>query len=62
MLRRATLEAALDRLLNAVEGVLADLDDLDGDPDLEEQCEDEGAQCEDEGHDSDREEDRADYG
>lgn len=52
---RATLEAALDRLLSAVDAVIADLDALDGDPDVEEVCEDEGGACEDEGADSERE-------
>jgi hypothetical protein len=33
--RRQTLEAALDRLLAAVEAAVADLDQLDGDADLE---------------------------
>ena len=33
--RRRLLETALDRLLGAVEACLADLDALDGDPDLE---------------------------
>jgi hypothetical protein len=37
------------RLEAAVEAAIAALDALDGDPDLEAQCEDEGAQCEDEG-------------
>ncbi len=39
----------LHRLELAVERAIAALDALDGDPDLEEQCEDEGAQCEGEG-------------
>lgn len=54
---RALLEQSLDRLLTAAEAVVADLDALDGDPDFELECEDEGAQCEDEGFDSDREPD-----
>lgn len=33
--RRQVLESALDRLLDAVEAALADLDALDGDPDVE---------------------------
>lgn len=33
--RRLMLEAAVERLLSAVDGVLADLNALDGDPDLE---------------------------
>jgi len=33
--KRQLMEAALDRLLSAVEGVLADLDTLDGEADLE---------------------------
>lgn len=36
-------------LEDAVERALAALDALDGDPDFEAQCEDEGAQCDDEG-------------
>lgn len=52
---RATLEAALERLLSAVDAVISDLDALDGDPDLEAVCEDEGGQCDDEGSDSERE-------
>lgn len=56
---RATLECALERLLGAVESVVADLDALDGDPDLEATCEDEGAACEDEGVDTDTEPDGA---
>lgn len=39
---RARMEAAVERLLAA-------LDAMDGDPDLEAACEDEGAQCDDEG-------------
>lgn len=39
---RARLELAIERALEA-------LDKLDGDADLEAQCEDEGAACEDEG-------------
>jgi hypothetical protein len=39
---RRELEAAVER-------ALALLDAIDGDPDLEHQCEDEGAQCDDEG-------------
>ena len=33
--RRLMMETALDRLLDAVQGILADLDALDGDPDFE---------------------------
>lgn len=40
---RQRLESALERLLSAAEAIVADLDELDGDPDYEEQCEDEGA-------------------
>ena len=47
--QRQLLEAALERLLSVAETILADLDDLDGDSDLEPACEDEGAQCDDEG-------------
>ena len=36
-LSREMLEAAVERLLGAVDGILADLDDHDGDPDLEEE-------------------------
>jgi hypothetical protein len=32
-----------------IERLISMLDTLDGDPDLEEECEDEGAQCDDEG-------------
>lgn len=42
--RRLLLEAL-------VEAAIAELDAMDGDADLEPQCEDEGAQCEDEGAD-----------
>ncbi len=45
---RAQLEAA-------VEAAIAALDALDGDPDLEEQCEDEGAQVDAEQDDADKE-------
>lgn len=41
---RQRLEDALERLLSAAEAIVADLDQLEGDPDLEEQCEDEGAE------------------
>ncbi len=36
-------------LENWIEAAVSYLDFLDGDPDLEETCEDEGAQCDDEG-------------
>ncbi|WP_237152392.1 hypothetical protein [Oryzibacter oryziterrae] len=36
-------------LADAIEALIAVLDQLDADPDLELECEDEGAQCEDEG-------------
>jgi hypothetical protein len=50
-LGRATNSAAgLRRRLDAIAGaIVAFMDQIDGDPDIEEQCEDEGAQCEDEG-------------
>jgi len=53
--QRSHLEAALERLLGAAQAVIADLDALDGDPDLEATCEDEGAQCEGEGDHDERE-------
>jgi hypothetical protein len=34
---------------NEIERLIGLLDALDGDPDFEDQCEDEGAQCDDEG-------------
>lgn len=37
------------RLEDAVERLIALMDALDPDPDLEAECEDEGAQCDDEG-------------
>ena len=43
------------QLEDAVERALAALDALDGDADLEAECEDEGAQCDDEGSFSDYE-------
>jgi hypothetical protein len=50
-LARATNSAdGLRRRLDAIAGaIVAFIDQIDGDPDLEEQCEDEGAQCDDEG-------------
>jgi hypothetical protein len=57
--KRRLLESALERLLGAVDGVLEDLDTLDGDPDIERGCDDDD-QCDDEGHDSDTEKDDAD--
>lgn len=42
-------EAVRDLLEAAIEQALLVLDLMDGDPDLEDQCEDEGAQCDDEG-------------
>lgn len=47
--RRASAQTLRRQLADAVERALALLDALDGDPDLEDQCEDEGAQCDDEG-------------
>lgn len=42
--------AGLRRRLDAIAGaIVAFMDQIDGDPDLEEQCEDEDAQCDDEG-------------
>lgn len=58
--RRRLMEDALERLLAAAEGIIADLDMLDGDTELEPECEDEGAQCEDEGGQDDREPDYGD--
>lgn len=43
------------RLEEAIEAAIAALDDMDGDADLEAQCEDEGGACEDEGAYDDRE-------
>ena len=37
------------RMERAIERLIAALDALDGDPDLEPECEDEGAECNDEG-------------
>lgn len=50
-LRRSTNSTSgLRRRLDAIAGaIVAFMDEIDGDPDLEELCEDEGAQCEDEG-------------
>lgn len=50
-LKRATNSATgLRRRLDAIAGaIVAFMDEIDGDPDLEEQCEDEGGQCDDEG-------------
>jgi hypothetical protein len=47
------------RMETAVERLLAALDAIDGDPDLEATCEDEGGACEDEGSNDDREPDIA---
>lgn len=54
-LGRATNSASgLRRKLDAIAGaIVAFMDQLDGDSDLEEQCEDEGAQCDDEGEPND---------
>ena len=54
-LRRCTNSApGLRRRLDAIAGaIVAFMDQIDGDPDLEEQCEDEGAQCDDEGEHDD---------
>ncbi|OHB28155.1 MAG: hypothetical protein A2790_12110 [Phenylobacterium sp. RIFCSPHIGHO2_01_FULL_69_31] len=64
---RARLAAALAHLEALRDDMIAELDRLEGDPDLEDDeredvCEDEGGACEDEGHDSDREADYADHG
>lgn len=48
---------ARDLVAAAIESLLALLDAMDGDADLEPACEDEGAQCDDEGADTDREPD-----
>ena len=50
-LRRCTNSVpGLRRRLDAIAGaIVAFMDEIDGDPDVEEQCEDEGAQCDDEG-------------
>lgn len=53
--RPVLLASRRRQLEDAVERALAALDALDGDPDFEDQCEDEGAQCEDEGSFSDYE-------
>ena len=37
------------RVVDEIQYLIDFLDDLDGDPDFEIQCEDEGAQCDDEG-------------
>lgn len=55
LMERDPLALTRAELERAVERALAALDALDGDPDFELTCEDEGAQCEDEGFDSDRE-------
>ncbi len=47
--RRGALARALERLEDLREKLIAKLDEIEGDPDFEDQCEDEGAQCEDEG-------------
>jgi hypothetical protein len=48
--RRATaLQAAIERLGDLRDEMIANLDALNGDADLEPECEDEGAACEDEG-------------
>lgn len=54
-LGRATNSASgMRRRLDAIAGaIVAFMDQIDGDPDLEEQCEDEGAQCDDEGERND---------
>lgn len=44
-----TLPETRLELEQLIEAAIARLDDFDGDPDLEIQCEDEGAQCDDEG-------------
>lgn len=61
-LRRRSKANLRRQLEDAIEAALAALDALDGDPDLEPQCEDEGAQCDDEGADSDREPEIEDWG
>ncbi len=54
-LRRSTSSTAgLRRRLDAIAGaIVAFMDQIDGDPDLEELSEDEGAQCDDEGEPND---------
>jgi hypothetical protein len=54
-LRRCTNSVpGLRRPLDAIAGaIVAFIDEIDGDPDVEEQCEDEGAQCDDEGEPDD---------
>ena len=58
---RARREHAVEQMLAAAERLMAELDAMDGDPDLEEQhdreavSEDEGADCDDDGWDSDSE-------
>ena len=56
------ISAALDRLEDLREYLIAQLDRLEGDPDLEDCCEDEGGACEDEGADTDSEPDETDGG
>ena len=51
--RRRLLEAALDRLLDTVEAILADLDRLDGDADQDLGCEDEGFDADTEAEEGD---------
>ena len=55
---RRQLEAALEAALSVVGAALELLDAMDGDAEVEVDCEDEGAACEDEGFDADREPDR----
>ena len=51
------LWALLSHLDGLRDQIIAELDEMEGDADFEEQCEDEGAACEDEGWDSDSEPD-----
>lgn len=46
---RVTSHAVRQAIESEIERLIAILDELDGDPDLEDECEDEGAQCDDEG-------------
>ncbi|WP_374470310.1 hypothetical protein [Phenylobacterium sp.] len=51
------IRALLDHLESLRDAMIEELDRLEGDADLELECEDEGAQCEDEGCDTDSEPD-----
>jgi hypothetical protein len=48
---RRTVAREIEALLDRASHLIAVLDVMEGDPDLEEACEDEGAQCDDEGAD-----------